>query len=103
MKNVLIPLTPVASLFCDDTAASAGDVGIGEVLAACIHRYDRLEAADAIGPVSLRRARQGGNRPAITPSIVVCRRFGKDGSANRDAADLPYRQWQYRAGYSPHC
>lgn len=48
MKNVLVPLTPVPSLFCDDTAASAGDVGIGEVLAACIHRYDRLEAADAI-------------------------------------------------------
>ena len=49
MKNVLIPLTPVPSLFGDNAATLAADDGIEEVLAACIHRYDRLEAADAIG------------------------------------------------------
>ena len=55
MKNVLIPLTPVPSLFGDDAAAPEWGDGIGEVLATCIHRYNRLEVADAIGPVSLRR------------------------------------------------
>ena len=70
MKNVLIPLTLVLSLF-GDGAAPAGDDGIGEVLTACIHRYDRLEPADAIGPVSLRRTRHGG-RLRLTRSIVVC-------------------------------
>ena len=57
MKKVLIPLTPVPSLFGDDDAAvPARDDGIGGVLAACIQRYNRLENADAIGPVSLRRS-----------------------------------------------
>jgi len=56
MKNVLMPLTPVSSLF-SDAASSAGDDGIGEVLAACIHRYDRLEVADAIEACKL-----AGNR-----------------------------------------
>jgi len=55
MKNVLIPLTRVPLLFGDDAAAPAVDDVIGEVLATCIHRYNRLEAADAIGPVCLRR------------------------------------------------
>ena len=48
MRNVLVPLTRLPSLFSDDTAASVGEDGIGEVLAACIHGYDRLEALDSI-------------------------------------------------------
>ena len=45
-KNVLIPLTP--SLVDGDDTASEGRDGIGEVLWACIHREDRLEAAVSI-------------------------------------------------------
>jgi hypothetical protein len=37
----------VRSLF--GVAAASGDDEIGEWLAACIHRYDRIEAADALG------------------------------------------------------
>ncbi len=81
MRNVLIPLTPVPSLFGDNAAVPAGGDGIGEVLATCIHRYDRLEAADAIGAYICSEL----GKQAIVEEIPFVPHFGQRSCRSRTA------------------